>query len=414
MPRPTRTARMLGSLLRGGRVMFSAAALAAAGVPAVADEPFAPEPRAAAGGFSGSSAAGGSAGVTRAFAGVRSVVTRRPAFALPTGLLGDRTELVAVRLFVSRDGGTAWETAATAPGDAARLEFEAVRDGNYWFCVRGLDRRGGTHPPDALVPQYRVTVDTAPPVVDLRTWWAGESRLKFAATVEDAALSRDSLVLRYVPADPAADWVTVEPAPGEVTSWDGLLRLDLDRELATPFDVTVRLTVRDAAENETVVVRTLPRPGAAAASAPGGFGLLRFDDPAAGTPLLDPAGPDPLDPAADPLVGGGGVRPASAQFPVARFRLPGANPAATPAPLPGVTTGAADDGAGETGGLYAELLRRDPADRDLRLAYAAWLTRRGDAAAAADQYRRLLAADPGDAAVLRRLTDLTRSAAGTR
>ena len=387
--------------------------------------------------------------------GVRSAVTRSAGFALPAGDLGDRTGLVAVRLFRSTDGGTSWAPAGTFPPDAARLPHEVPRDGEYLFSVRGLDRRGGLHPASGPTAEYAVTVDTVGPALTLKGWWAGEDRVRLTLRCEDPHLVRDSVRLRWLSADPAAGWEDVRPAPDEASSWEGLVRIDATRALGTPFDISVRATALDAAGNRSEAVLPLPRPSAVSATAAADLPALRFAVPRPADPpprrlpatatragfaetvggaAVEPAGgglPAAAFPvAAFPVAAFPAAEPDPARagdFPVARFRLPDEPPppaapadgpevwfdlgrhaapaavvpaaAAVPAPPPAAAPAADDADA-----LYERLLAAAPGDRALRLAYADRLHAAGRPGDAARHLRVLLRKDPADADALRRLT----------
>ena len=408
--------------------------------------------------------------------GVRSALTRSHRFALPVGGDLDRTGLAAVRLYRSTDAGTSWEPAGTFAPATDRIEQEVPRDGDYWFAVRGLDRRGETRPAGPLGPEFRVTVDATPPRLALKGWWADEDRVRVTLRAEDGGLVRDSVRIRYLPADPAVGWTDLTPSAAEATSWDGLVRADLTRTVETPFDLTVRATATDAAGNEATATLALPRPATADTAADGaavlsfaaadGFAdagrdrrpVPRFGPPPAVARPLPAARPLPV-PAAAIEPGGLPVArfavPVGDGFPIARFAVPGgpepalwdepaagdgpsfdaavplfpAAPAFVPPPSepladgPAVPTvrpagataeAAPPGGPGAVNRLYERLLAAAPGDRGLRRAYVDRLLAVGDRAAAAVHLRALLRADPGDAAALRDLTDCLAPPAGPR
>ena len=396
-------------------------------------EPFAPAASA------GERFGGGASGAELFDGGVRATVTRSARFALPVGDLGDRGGLAAVRLFRSSDAGASWTPAGTFPPDAARAPQQAPRDGEYWFAVRGLDRRGRSVPPGPLTPRFRVTVDSTPPRLALRGWWADENRLRVVVRAEDGGLVRDAVRLRYLPADPTAGWVDLTPAPGEADSWEGLVKMDLTRTVESPFDLTVRAVAADAAGNEATATLPLPRPRTATENAAGADdaappllfgGAADPARPAVPLPLSNPAPPAPT--AAPPSAAGGfpvaAFRPGGGSgYPVARFTLPGNEPGGAvaadwfvdlPAEVAPASAEEPPDGplfsadAGEVNRLYERLLAAAPDDRALRLAYADRLTAAGDRAAAAGHLRTLLRRDPADGEALRRLTGLLPAVRG--
>ena len=258
--------------------------------------------------------------------GVKTAATRSGRFALPIGEIGALPDLAAVRLFRSADGGVSWAEAGTFPPGSARLLHEEPRDGDYWFAVRGLDRRGAAHPAGTLRPTFRVTVDATPPRLSLRGWWADENRVRVALRAEDGHLVRDSVTLRYLPADPAAGWTTLTPAPDEATSREGLVSIELNRSIDSPFDLTFRASARDEAGNEATATLPLPRPRTA---------TERPDDPAPLTfttrPPGAPAGAPARFPAASFAAPAPPPRLPAPRFPVATFAAPAAEPRPEPA-----------------------------------------------------------------------------------
>ncbi|MEM9354063.1 MAG: hypothetical protein AAGA92_13705 [Planctomycetota bacterium] len=72
-----------------------------------------------------------------------------------------------VELLVSRDGVSGWRVLQQAQRTVSGFSFHAPEDGDYWFAVRTLGRRGA--PPDGFVhPQLRVVVDTKKPQLGLQ------------------------------------------------------------------------------------------------------------------------------------------------------------------------------------------------------------------------------------------------------
>ena len=299
-----------------------------------------------------------------------------------------------------------------------------------------------------------MTVDTVGPALTLKGWWAGEDRVRLTLRCEDPHLVRDSVRLRWLSADPAAGWEDVRPAPDEATSWEGLVRIDVARDLDTPFDVSVKAAALDAAGNRSEAILPLPRPSAVTNTNAAERPALRFAAPGSADPPPF-ADPPPRRPAAaanrvafaeDPAPAAGGFPVATfpaAAFPVARFRLPDAQPAAAPAPAagPGGAGWADPLGTGwETAPLPSSSSPTDPSDPaapaapaggpevlfDLGRADAARAVVPASAsvpipapspgrAAAGDAdalYERLLAAAPGDRAL--RLAYADRLAAAGR
>jgi hypothetical protein len=126
-----------------------------------------------------------------------------------------------VRLYVSRDRGGTWQHTQSVPPDAAKFQFQAPAEGEYWFVVRTLDGQNRMHPDSpTMEPGLMVVVDTTAPQikVELRETSSGRVQLAWAAT--DAHVDVAQLRLEYIqPGQP--DWQTVGVVPRAIgqTEW---------------------------------------------------------------------------------------------------------------------------------------------------------------------------------------------------
>lgn len=204
------------------------------------------------------------------------IATRQLGFAIPFTSPGSDPNL-EVHLYVSEDRGQSWrlfdrQSSTKPPAGAAtkpvsphsgQFDFRASRDGEYWFASRTVDLRRRYDPPQNMLPEMRVLIDTLEPKIDLtvETGAAGEVRVSWK--VFDENLRSETLKLEYQ---------TLPESPWQPVAID---RSRLGQQLAhvagdvsfwpkdSPAEIFVRAEVRDASGNVTVVTRRL-----AMASAP--------------------------------------------------------------------------------------------------------------------------------------------------
>lgn len=155
-----------------------------------------------------------------------------------------------VVLQVSKDLGGTWEPAGEAAASATSFNYTAQVDGEYWFRLRAIDRKGRQR--GGAGPDTRVLVDAAGPRLAARVWKGsdGEICCRFAAS--DDSIDTASLKVEYRgPADQgwktvAAEGILARQSPahlvGEEIWWAGE-KVDA---------VTVRVAVADASGNRTV------------------------------------------------------------------------------------------------------------------------------------------------------------------
>ena len=125
-----------------------------------------------------------------------------------------------IKLFKSLDRGAAWELVQSVAPSTGRFDFQANRDGEYWFSVRTLDAQGQLHPGGETSPGLIVVVDTQNPklIVELRESSPGKVDLSWSAV--DPNLAAETLRLEFTQAG-QADWQSVGATPqaNGQTSW---------------------------------------------------------------------------------------------------------------------------------------------------------------------------------------------------
>jgi len=183
------------------------------------------------------------------------VKTRQRQFAIPfrAPATQDPNADAAVQrvvLSVSKDLGATWEPAGETAPQTGLLTYRAAADGEYWFRVRAIDRKGRVRGGEG--PDMRVLVDADGPRLAARVWRGtdGEILCRFAAA--DDSIRLESLKLEYRgKTDPewktvAAEGVLSRQSPahmvGEEIWWAGE-KVD---------SLAVRITIADASGNQTV------------------------------------------------------------------------------------------------------------------------------------------------------------------
>lgn len=103
--------------------------------------------------------------------------------------------IAKVQLLTSRTGADDWATLQEAEPNVQGFSYHAPEDGEYWFALRHLDRRGQPWPTAEVRPQMRLIVDTVKPELTLEgtTDATGEIVVRYEA--HDTNLRPDTLVL---------------------------------------------------------------------------------------------------------------------------------------------------------------------------------------------------------------------------
>jgi len=169
-------------------------------------------------------------------------------FRLPAAQDADATPL-RVSLSVSKDLGGSWEAAGEVAPSAGTFAYQAGADGEYWFRLRSIDRKGRTRGGEG--PDMRVLVDAAGPRLAARVWKGADGEILCRYAAIDDSIRMESLKLEYRTAE-AQGWKTIaaegvlsreSPAHlvGEEIWWAGE-KVDA---------LTARITVSDSAGNQT-------------------------------------------------------------------------------------------------------------------------------------------------------------------
>lgn len=152
-------------------------------------------------------------------------------------------------LEVSKDLGGNWQTAGEAAPAKGSFTYTAQADGEYWFRLRAVDRKGRMRGGEG--PDMRVLVDAAGPRLAARVWKGADGEIVCRYAAVDDSLRLESFTCEYRgPADQGWKTLATEPilsrespahAVGEEIWWAG--------EKVTAL--TVRITVADGSGNPT-------------------------------------------------------------------------------------------------------------------------------------------------------------------
>src|SRR5262245_40398033 len=168
--------------------------------------------------------------------------TRYARFRIPFQTEPNERRIRHIQLYFSANEGVSWTQASSVAPEHNGFEFQAPRDGLYWFAVRTQDVDGHFFPLnlEGVRPGLKVIVDTQPPGIQLQALPARDGEIGVQWVVRDENLDPASLRLDYhVPGSP--DWQIV---PGE-------LPVQGQRYFtpATNGPIEIRLRARDRADN---------------------------------------------------------------------------------------------------------------------------------------------------------------------
>jgi len=231
------------------------------------------------------------------------VRTKHRSFSIPFRLPSSHDADAAaqrVMMSVSKDLGVTWEPAGEVAPNAGSFSYQAGADGEYWFRLRAVDRKGRSRGGEG--PDMRVLVDAAGPRLAARVWKGADGEIICRYAAVDDSIRMESLKLEYrTAAEPgwkpiAAQGVLSRESPahlvGEEIWWAG----------EKVESLTVRLAVADASGNPTVkqfsMEPTDPDVDQAALARELGVLPLPSQPQATGAAIADDAGPTLPSPSA--------------------------------------------------------------------------------------------------------------------
>ncbi|MGI9470387.1 MAG: hypothetical protein ACR2NZ_02565 [Rubripirellula sp.] len=131
-------------------------------------------------------------------------------FSIPFTVDATGTQPVEVRLFASDGNDDTWKLIAKKkPSESVKqFQYEAPRDGEFWFATRTIDSQGRAHPSGSIVPQLKVYVDTTKPALVLDADADERGRVNASLVISDATPLK-IVRLRYV-TDTLNRWQNVD------------------------------------------------------------------------------------------------------------------------------------------------------------------------------------------------------------
>ena len=181
--------------------------------------------------------------------------TKHRSFAIPFKLPESKapdtdTAPQRVILNVSKDLGASWSVAGETAPTAGTFAYTADTDGEYWFRLRAIDKKGRSRGSEG--PDIRVLVDAAGPRLAARVWKGADGEIICRYAAADDSLNLESLTLEYQGGQEkgwksvAADAVLAREAPahmvGEAIWWAGER---VER-------LVVKITLTDTSGNQAV------------------------------------------------------------------------------------------------------------------------------------------------------------------
>lgn len=150
-----------------------------------------------------------------------------------------------VQLLVSRTGANDWATLQEAEPNVQGFSYHAPEDGEYWFALRHLDRRGQPWPSAEVTPQMRIVVDTVDPQLSLAGSLgpAGEVIVRYEAS--DANLQTGSL--RIEARGATGNWTALRLPPADIAQPDRLVGRATWQPPASVTQIELRGAIADRA-----------------------------------------------------------------------------------------------------------------------------------------------------------------------
>ncbi|MCA9216572.1 MAG: hypothetical protein KDB27_26060 [Planctomycetales bacterium] len=182
-----------------------------------------------------------------------AVVTRQTLFSIPFAVEEQPKSPREIRLYVSGNRGRRWVLYQKRPAAGRKFDFQAGRDGEYWFAV-ATDTVPRKITQDTR-PEKIVIVDTDRPRVDLKVSVLQEGRLSARWYASDPTLSPGTFRLSYR-TDESSDWKKIDVIlPRESSAeFDG----EVSWQVHDEGTIYVRAEIMDRAGNVGSIVRDIP------------------------------------------------------------------------------------------------------------------------------------------------------------
>ena len=144
---------------------------------------------------------------------IKTVGTSLSAFGVPFKVNADNASFIEVQLYLSKDMGETWSFHSRQSTDQTDFAFQSEGDGEYWFCLKTLDRDRRLLPEGDPQPELKIIVDTKKPTLDFRIQADAAGRVVCRWSAEDKNLLPNTLRILYQPVDSFGNAKEWQPVP---------------------------------------------------------------------------------------------------------------------------------------------------------------------------------------------------------
>jgi hypothetical protein len=193
--------------------------------------------------------------------GLSTAYMKSGQFEIPFNLDSTGSPPVEVHLYFSQDAGKSWQLYGKQPPQSRSFNVDTRTEGTYWFTTRTIDAQGAQHPSGPMVPQLRVIVDGSQPNVEAKVDADGNGQIILDYLIKDGSPTPEGIKVEYM-TDAIRHFIPANATsqPSVQQTNDGLRgRLVWVPEGAWRH-AQVRVSVKDRANNETLLVRQIERP----------------------------------------------------------------------------------------------------------------------------------------------------------
>lgn len=177
------------------------------------------------------------------------LITNQRALSIPVNIQESRrAELRELVLYASNDQGRTWSQVAAMLPTQTAFTFNAPIDGTYWLRVAVVNHQGKQEPENLYQgpPNQKVVIDTMKPLLRLKMVERQGDEIAVAWELQEDNPDWPSFRLEYQPKDGGPAWTPI-PATAGLT---GQTRF----RPTTPAPITVRLSMKDKAENQAFIL----------------------------------------------------------------------------------------------------------------------------------------------------------------
>ncbi len=200
------------------------------------------------------------------FSAAKTISTNLDSFGIPYKINADDKSFIEVQLYVSTDQGRSWKFHARQATNRPEFAFTAPTDGQYWFCLKTLDRNRHLLPAGKPQPELKIIVDRQKPKLDFRIESDKAGRVVCRWDAQDQDLDPKSIAIRYradlvdSPNERQAEWQQV-PIQLSNQAVNGRYADQLAWwPDVTSEQLTVQISIADHAGNVTAVDRPINVP----------------------------------------------------------------------------------------------------------------------------------------------------------